>query len=217
MNDQEMKMTNEKEQNQQMNTEVEIDHGDGDSPESVPSEADSAEEFERQLQEKEDQIHEYIGRLQRIQADFDNYRKRLAREQEGISKLIENRVYIKVLAIFDSFDRALRAYEHNHDKDALAEGVKYIYAQFDELLKTDGIVPMEVIGKPFDPLRHEGLLIIESDGAPNVVLEEFERGYQRGDQILRPSRVKVSKRRPAPVAEPMKQETKVNESERGEM
>ncbi|MBI1729924.1 nucleotide exchange factor GrpE [Candidatus Acetothermia bacterium] len=217
MNDQEMKATNDNEQSQQAKIDVEENHSEPGLHESVASEVDSSNELKRQLQEKEDQIHEYIGRLQRLQADFDNYRKRLAREQEGFSKLIENRIYSKVLPIFDSFDRALRAYGHNHDKDALAEGVNYVYAQFGELLKTEGIMPMEVVGKPFDPLRHEGLLIVEADGPPNVVLEEFERGYQRGDQILRPSRVKVSKRRPAPVAEPLKPETNVNEPERGEL
>ncbi len=179
------------------------------------SNEESLEALEKQLLEKEEQIHEYIGRLQRLQADFENYRKRIAREQESFAKLIENRSFSKILPIFDSFDRAYRAFSTSQNKDSLAEGVKFIYSQFNDLLKTENIHPIEAVGKPFDPSCHEALMMIESDEPPNIILEEFERGFKRADQILRPSRVKVSKKRQpsAPAPEPKPQ---ANEPKRGE-
>lgn len=154
-------------------------------------------ELKQQLQEREQQLQELTGRLQRLQADFDNYKKRIEREREEFARLVEDQFLLKILPIYDNLERAFRSYNHNNDKESFIEGMERIFAQFSEFLKGEGVRPIEALGKPFDPLLHEALLSVETEkDPPNVVLEEFERGYLRAERVLRPSRVKVS-RKPA--------------------
>ncbi len=153
------------------------------------------EALRRQLAEKDEQVKALTDRLKRLQADFENYKKRVEREREEFARLVEDRFLLKILPIYDNMERAFRAYDHNSDKDSFIEGMERIFAQFSDFLRGEGVRPIEALGRPFDPLLHEALLAVETDGPPNVVLEEFERGYLRAERVLRPSRVKVSKRR----------------------
>ena len=154
--------------------------------------ADVAQDDE--MAKKDEEIRNYIGRIQRLQADFENYKKRIAREHANLTTQIENRVYKKMLPLFDSFHRAFAAHGEHSDDVALAEGMKQIFSQFEELLKSEEIVAFESVGVTFDPVKHEALMSVESEEPPNTILEEFERGYQRGEAVLRPSRVKVSRK-----------------------
>lgn len=162
---------------------------------AAPSRQGSVEVLEQKLQETEEQLKAHIDRLKHLQADFENYKKRVAREQEEYAYLIENRLLLKILPLYDNLERAFRSYHHNNDKDSFIEGMERIFAQFNEFLKAQDVRPIEALGQPFDPSLHEALLLVETDEKPNIVLEEFERGYRRGDRLLRPSRVKVSKRK----------------------
>jgi len=146
------------------------------------------------LKAKDEEIRNHIDRIQRLQADFENYKKRVAREHEALTRTIENRVYLKWLIIFDNFERAVLDYRENGDQKALAEGVLQIYSHFEDLLASEEIAAIDAVGKSFDPKLHEALMSVDSDEAPNTVLEEFERGFMRGSEVLRPSRVKVSKK-----------------------
>jgi molecular chaperone GrpE len=162
---------------------------------AAPSSQQGAEVLEQRLKETEEQLKAYIDRLKHLQADFENYKKRVAREQEEYAYFIENRLLLKILPLYDNLERAFRSYHHNNDKDSFIEGMERIFAQFNEFLKAQDVRPIEALGQPFDPSQHEALLMVETDEKPNIVLEEFERGYRRGDRLLRPSRVKVSKRK----------------------
>lgn len=137
---------------------------------------------------------EHIDRIKRIQADFENYKKRVQKEREEIVRLLEDQVLLELIPLYDNFERAFRHFTKNNDKDAFIEGVEKIFSQFHELLRRKGIEPIKAIGEPFDPAKHEALITVESDGEPNIVLEEFERGYLRNGRVIKPSRVKVSKR-----------------------
>jgi len=159
------------------------------------TESQELERLRRELKEKDEQLNAYIERLQRLQADFENYKKRIAREQEEYAQAIESNMLLKILPIYDNLERAFRSYTHNNDKESFIEGMERIFAQFSEFLKAEGIRPIEALGRPFDPLLHEAILSVETDDKPNVVLEEFERGYMRGERVLRASRVKVSRKR----------------------
>lgn len=165
------------------------------SAEKAQPENGNVAQLERKLEETEEQLKAYIDRLKHLQADFENYKKRVAREQAEYAYFIENRLLLKILPLYDSLERAFRAYHHNGDKDSFVEGMERIYAQFNEFLKSQEVQPVEVLGQPFDPALHEALLLVESDEKPSTVLEEFERGYRRGERLLRPSRVKVSRMR----------------------
>ena len=150
-------------------------------------------------EESEGQLKACIDRLKHLQADFENYKKRVAREQEEYALLIENRLLLRLLPLYDSCERAFRSYNHNNDKDSFIEGIERIFSQFNDLLKSHDVQPIGALGQPFDPSLHEALLLVETDEKPNMVLEEFERGYRRGDRVLRPSRVKVSRKHQSPV------------------
>ncbi|MFQ6117269.1 MAG: nucleotide exchange factor GrpE [Candidatus Bipolaricaulia bacterium] len=144
-------------------------------------------------EELQAQIEGYIDRIKHIQADFENYKKRVARERAELERLVEDRVILKFIPIYDNLERAFRSFNHNNDKDSFIEGMERIFSQFRYLLESEGVEPIEALGRQFDPMLHEALLTVEHDGEPNIVLEEFERGYLRRGRLLRPSRVKVSR------------------------
>lgn len=138
---------------------------------------------------------ELLDRLKHLQADFENYKKRVARERAEWEQLVEDRTILKFLPIYDELERAFRSFNRNNDQDSFIEGVEQVFAHFRAVLEKEGVAPLPALGRPFDPAYHEALFIVESDGEPNIILEEFERGYTRWGRLLRPSRVKVSKPR----------------------
>ncbi len=148
------------------------------------------------LAEKEEEILSYIDRLKRLQAEFENYKKRLQRETESMEERISDREILDYLPLFDNMERAFTSYSGNNDASSFVEGIERIFAQFDKILDQKGITLIEALGERFDPARHEALLSVESDEKENMVLEEFERGYLRNGRLLRPSKVKVSRGKP---------------------
>lgn len=145
------------------------------------------------LAEKQEEIRSYIDRLKRLQADFENYKKRMIREMASLEEWISNREILDFLPLYDNLQRAFANFSGNNDSRSFVEGVEQIYAQFDQILKQKGMTPIEALDKEFDPAKHEALLSVPSDKPQNVILEEIERGYMRNGQVLRPSKVKVSK------------------------
>ncbi|MFQ5795115.1 MAG: nucleotide exchange factor GrpE, partial [Candidatus Bipolaricaulia bacterium] len=152
-------------------------------------------ELEAELEERQRKIDAYVDRIQHLQADFENYKKRNRRDQQRFAEQLESRILLEILPIYDNLERAFRSYNHNEDKDSFVEGMERIFSQFSDFLTRKGVRPIETVGNRFDPAKHEALMTVETDQyEPNTVLEEFERGYYRSDMVLRPSRVKVSKR-----------------------
>lgn len=155
----------------------------------------STESLKKELKEKEQQIKEYIDRIKHLQADFENYKKRALKERADFDRFIEDTIILEFIPIYDNFERAFRSFNHNNDKDSFIEGMERIFSQFDDLLAKKGVNRIEALGERFDPSRHEALIAVESNGEPNIILEEFERGYIRNGRVIKPSRVKVSKQR----------------------
>lgn len=155
------------------------------------------------LAEKEEEIRSYVDRLKRLQAEFENYKKRVLREMASVEERISNKEILDFLPLFDNLQRAFSSYNGNNDAHSFIEGVERIFAQFDQILKQKNVAPIEAIGQLFDPTKHEALMSVCSDKAPNVILEEFERGYMRNGRLLRPSKVKVSRGK-----QPTEEETK---------
>ncbi len=127
----------------------------------------------------------------RARAEFDNYRKRMARESERIRKTAAEGLLRDLLPIVDNLERAL---SHVEDKsDGLALGVEMVVRQFSDILSGKGLEPIPAKGEPFDPNIHEALTHQPSDEFPaDTVMEEFQRGYRLGDFVLRPAQVVVS-------------------------
>lgn len=129
--------------------------------------------------------------LLRKSAEFDNYRKRTAREVERIRKTAAESLIHELLTVLDNLGLALSHVED--ESDPLAQGVTMVLKQMDDILRRNGLEPIEAAGKPFDPNVHEAVAQVDSDDVPpGHVVQEYQRGYTLGGQILRPAKVVVS-------------------------
>jgi len=146
------------------------------------------------LKEKSGKGDEYLDKLLRIQADFDNYKKRLDREKLEFIKFANEEIIIEILNILDDFERAVEAGKSKHDFDILYKGIEMIYKDMKEFLEKSGVKEIKAKGLLFNPHEHEAMMQEETDDHPeDHVVEEFQKGYTLNGRIIRPSKVKVSK------------------------
>jgi molecular chaperone GrpE len=148
-------------------------------------EEDPANEEERIVEPPED----YLALAQRIQADFENYRKRVARETAAAGERARSGLVRELLPIVDNLERALTSAEEGEQH--LAEGVRLVHAELIAVLERNGIEQFNPAGDKFDPAEHEALSVRE-DGEPGLVLDVVEKGYRANGTVLRPARVVVS-------------------------
>jgi molecular chaperone GrpE len=140
------------------------------------------------------QAAEYLDHLQRLQADFENYRKRTTRSQERLVEAELQRFVQQLLEVIDEFDLALLAAEREPDFESFRKGVELVYAKLADTLRTEGLERIEAEGKPFDPTEHEALMQTgEGDGEPHVA-EIFRQGYRLRGSVIRPASVRVERR-----------------------
>lgn len=152
------------------------------------------EALKKRLEEKEKEAGENRDRLLRTAADFENYKKRAARDKEDWTKFANEDLIKSVLPFIDNLERAADHAEKVMDAGVLIEGIKLTLQQIHQTLNRFGLVPFESVGHPFDPSRHEAMLVVETDQRePDQVVEEFQRGYFLNDRLLRPATVSVSK------------------------
>jgi molecular chaperone GrpE len=137
----------------------------------------------------DEQPQDYLALAQRIQADFENYRKRAAREAAAAGERAKSGLVRELLPIVDNLERALASAEDGEQH--LAEGVKLVHSELIAVLERNGIEQFDPSGDKFDPSEHEALSV-RNDGEPGVVLEVVERGYRANGTVLRPARVVVS-------------------------
>jgi molecular chaperone GrpE len=158
-----------------------------------------AEEVENQDQEEVEEVEvealrveneELIDTLQRLQAEFDNYRKRAQRDQESMVARAHERLVKELLPVLDDLERALEAAEQ-HEEAKLEEGVRLVHRSLAGALEREGLAEIETNGK-FDPHVHEALLTQPSEAEEGSVIEVLQKGYRLGDRVLRPSRVVVA-------------------------
>ncbi len=145
-----------------------------------------------QLAAKDDEVRSLVDRLKRLQAEFENYRKRILRDLAAAEERTSDREIVAFLPLYDNLARAFSAYARDADVGAFVSGTERIFGQFAQLLDQKGVRRIAAMGEPFDPSLHEALLSIHSQKEKNVILEEFSPGYVRGDRTLQPSTVTVS-------------------------
>jgi len=150
--------------------------------------SDDAEVVELEALRAENE--ELIDAVQRVKAEFDNYRKRAARDQESLVARAGERIVKELLPILDDLERALEAAE-SHEEAKLEEGVKLVHRQLEQLLEREGLAPVATDGK-FDPNVHEALLSQPSAADEGSVIQVLQKGYRLGDRVLRPARVVVA-------------------------
>ncbi len=142
-----------------------------------------------------DKAAEYLEHLQRLQAEFDNYRKRVLKEQTRAVELAAEPMIGKLLEVLDEFELALLAAERKPELDSFLRGVEMVYAKLQEILRSEGLERIEAEGKPFDPSIHEALLQGEDHGEGEPYVSDVLRtGYTLKGRVIRPSGVKVGRR-----------------------
>lgn len=150
---------------------------------------DEKENLKEQIEKNKKTIDELTDTLKRLQAEFENYKKRTDKEKIEFTKFAHADVIAQMLPVLDSFEIALK---NTSEKEKFIEGMKMIYAQFHSILESEGLMPIEASGQKFDPYKHEVLMKEESDKPEDTILEEFQKGYMLNDKVLRHSKVKIS-------------------------
>jgi molecular chaperone GrpE len=158
---------------------------------------DQAEERvqEDPLAAAEAKAQEHLDDLKRLAAEFENYKKRTAREQVSLSARATERLVKELLPIVDDLERALEAAEE-HEEAKLEEGVRLVHRQLASVLEREGLAEIETDGK-FDPHVHEALLSQPSEADEGSVIEVLQKGYRLGDRVVRPARVVVAAQKEA--------------------
>lgn len=161
----------------------------------------------QKLKEEAAKAQEYWDKLLRLQADFDNTRKRIEREKNDFVKFAHEGIIFELLNVLDDLERAVElAQEKHQDLSGFLKGVEMILAHLYDMLKSHGVKPIDAEGKIFDPHYHEALMQVENKEMPeHTVLEELQKGYLLNDRVLRTAKVKVSKK----IIEEKKDQTEV--------
>ncbi len=158
--------------------------------EKKPEKSDELEELQKKLDEAEAKAGEYLQMAQRLQADFDNFRKRTQRENEEFKAFAAAGLISELLTIEDDLDRALDSAKEEND---FVTGVRGIRQNLMKILESKGLTEIPTNGK-FDPNCHEALCVEEADTDGDIA-EVFQKGYRLGNKVLRYSKVKVTRKR----------------------
>jgi molecular chaperone GrpE len=163
--------------------------GSGEEPGPVSA----ADEVDAGTAEAPPGVEEYRAHLQRLQAEFDNYRKRVLREQTAAVELASEPVMRRLLEVLDDFELALLHANDDVEEDRLLKGVELVYAKLLDALRAEGLERIDAEGKPFDPSLHEALMQTgEGDGELRVA-EVFRPGYTLRGRVIRPAGVRVER------------------------
>jgi molecular chaperone GrpE len=158
--------------------------------------------------ELEKEVAELSGELDRVRAEleetkdkflrglaeFDNYRKRVIREREQLTRCANEDLIRRLLEVIDNIERALDAASETQDFEGFKKGIELIYQHVKEILTKEGLCPIECLGEDFDPNFHEAVMALEKKGTePEKVIDEIQKGYMIDGRVIRPSKVVVSK------------------------
>ena len=165
-----------------------------EAPEEAASEGAAMQEeieaLKGQVEKLAGDLQEKKDRLLRLQADFDNFRRRSAKEREEISAVVTQNFCKDMLPLLDNFERAMAA--ETKDVEAFQKGVEMIYTQFQEVLKKNGLEQIEAVGQKFDPNFHQAVMRVEDpEKEDDTVAQELQKGYMVKGRVIRPSMVQV--------------------------
>jgi len=161
-----------------------------------------------QSQTPEQPWQDYYDQLLRLKADFENYRKRVDKEKPELMAFGRHQVLCRLLPLYDTLLNARKAFAQLPQPDQqdatvgeLRKGLEMVYAELEKLLAAEGIKCIECVGKPFDPMCHEVMGVVEDDNTEEgLVHDELQRGFMAGSNVLRPSRVRITRKKTAEPA-----------------
>ncbi|MEH7885443.1 nucleotide exchange factor GrpE [Bacillus sp. JJ1609] len=192
-------MTEERNTEQELNSQFEDEKVEG-----VFAENEASEQTEEVPEQEQDPVQLRIAELEakledadnrylRLQADFDNFRRRSRIELEASAKYRAQSVITDLLPAIDNFERAMKMEVDNEQAKSLMQGVEMVYRSLLDALKNEGVEEIEAVGKEFDPHLHQAVMQAEDENfGSNIVVEEFQKGYMLKDRVIRPAMVKVN-------------------------
>ena len=154
----------------------------------------SIKDLSKELKECQKIKKEYLAGWQRTQADFLNYKNKETDRNKGLAEYITENLILKILPIFDSFDRAEREITEEIKNKEIIQGFFQIKKQFQDFLKSQGVEEIKAKGKIFDPNFHEAIELVEAKGKESgIVAKQVQKGYKLYGRVIRPAKVKVTK------------------------
>jgi molecular chaperone GrpE len=190
-----------KEETTQNQTEAELNEETVDTAvEEVQEDNITEESVEEILTEEQQRIQELELKLEeasqknlRLQADYDNFRRRTREEQAASLKYKSQSLLEQLLPALDNFERALKTEATNEQTQTLIQGMEMVYRQLADALKQEGLTEVPTVGEKFDPNMHQAVMQVEdSEYESNTVIEELQKGYMLKDRVIRPAMVKVN-------------------------
>ena len=165
--------------------------------EEVEAELIETEAEGKQLQEDLDKARseaaDYLDNLQRLKAEFDNFRKRMLREQSEFLSLATQEIIKELLPVVDNFERAMAHEIEDGHLDDYKGGMQLVYNQLVDALAKEGLTSEEPVGEPFDPAKHEAMMQVDSEKYPEgTVVAVLEKGYLLKGRVIRPAKVSVA-------------------------
>src|SRR5258708_24645943 len=164
------------------------------SPEPDPG-AEEAAQFESDLASLQRERDDLLDTTRRLQADFENYRKRVVREQTALVERSTEGLLEQLLPVLDSFELAVRNLEGSDVDDKVRKGIELVYIELLSVLERSGLERIECRGAPFDPNEHEAVMQDDGDGEPHVD-DVLRTGWKLKGRVLRPAMVKVTRKNP---------------------
>lgn len=163
------------------------------SEETVVEEKSEAALLQARVDELQAKLTETEGRMLRLQADFENYKRRVQLDKQAAEKYRSQSLVSDILPALDNFERAMQVEANDEQMKSLLQGMEMVYRQLLEALTKEGVEAIEAVGKQFDPHEHQAVMQVEdSEFESNAVVEEFQKGYKLKDRVIRPSMVKVN-------------------------
>jgi len=173
--------------------EVFAENEASEKTEEMPAQEEEQDPMVKKVAELQGKLDEAENRYLRLQADFDNFRRRSRIELEASAKYRAQSIITDLLPAIDNFERALKMDVDNEQAKSLKQGVEMVYRSLLDALKNEGVEVIEAVGKEFDPHLHQAVMQAEDENfGPNIVVEEFQKGYMLKDRIIRPAMVKVN-------------------------
>ncbi|MFD1358251.1 nucleotide exchange factor GrpE [Fictibacillus halophilus] len=174
-----------------VDTAVEEEVQEDNIPEETVEETLTEEQL--RIQELELKLEEASQKNLRLQADYDNFRRRTREEQAASLKYKSQSLLEQLLPALDNFERALKTEATNEQAKTLIQGMEMVYRQLADALKQEGLKEVPTIGEKFDPNMHQAVMQVEdSEYESNTVIEELQKGYMLKDRVIRPAMVKVN-------------------------
>ncbi len=202
-NDQKTKGTNDKPVKEEKKQELKVQNesegeektGIKDAESGIDEEVVLKKSEVDELRKKAEESDSFLDKLLRTRAELLNYQKRMRKEHESTAQYAIQDLILDLLPEFDNFERAAKLAENSKDINKFVEGVKLIEDQLFKVLEKHGVKAIETVGKPFDPNLHEAVAWEEdNEHSHHTVIEELQRGFLLKERVVRPSKVKVSKR-----------------------